>query len=478
MNKNTKLVVDFAKVTKVKDAVHDMQRNDNVSPREVINAFEDMLNSMSESAAESDEDIANRILDSFKDDKSASNEVIRKAVEDAMAKRDNAKKVVDMKNDPEVAKKFADCILNGIEHGNGLKLENAMKSAFGNDISTLVFPTQVEVAIRRAWERSERVLAIFNRTQRESIPYTAQAYTDNDVLARIQTNPTSEKTDQHLVVNYITLAFDYLYKKQTLRRGDLNKARRAGTEVALVAEIFAELTQQVVNGIVSAALITGASGAAGQFIEPIARTTSDIWVNVSTQAGVNPTIGEIRTAADKVITDGNKYIICSSAIKTVLETLASNTTGLLYMPTETLLAQAGCQGIITNEIMGNAVIILAQDAYTIGDFELETFRWERYSFNDECLMAEMYTTGKMRDVAGAAIVLPQAIVITITSGTLAVGTGTIANGTYRFVSGGVSESIAISSGAGTATLIADGTYRVVSNGIGVDNVAVLSLIPA
>ena len=90
----------------------------------------------------------------------------------------------------------------------------------------------------------------------------------------------------------------------------------------------------------------------------------------------------------------------------------------------------------------------------------------------------MYTTGKMRDVAGAAIVLPQAIAITISSGTLTVGTGSIANGTYRFVSGGVSEAIAISSGAGTATLIADGTYRVVSNGIGVDNVAVLSLIPA
>ena len=477
MNKNTKLVVDFAKMQKVKDAIHDMQRNENVSPREVINAFEDALNSMQEVATESDEDIANRILDSFKDDKSASNEVIRKAVEDAMAKRDNAKKVVDMKNDPEVAKKFADCILNGIEHGNGLKLENAMKSAFGNDISTLVFPTQVEVAIRRAWERSERVLAIFNRTQRESIPYTAQAYTDNDVLARIQTNPTSEKTDQHLVVNYITLAFDYLYKKQTLRRADLNKARRAGTEVALVAEIFAELTQQVVNGIVSSALITGASGAAGQFIEPIARTTSDIWVNVSTQAGVNPTIGEIRTAADKVITDGNKYIICSSAMKTVLETLASNTTGLVYMPTETLLAQAGCQGIITNEIMGNAVIILAQDAYTIGDFEMETFRWDRYSFNDECFMAEMYTTGRMRQPAGGAIVLPQAIEISISAGALTVTTGTIANGTYRFVCG-VSEEIVISSGAGTATAIADGTYRVVSNGVGVDNVAVLSLIPA
>ena len=476
MKENKMLVADFAKLKEAKDAISKMRRGTEINATDLLNVFEDTINSFEERAVESDEDVINRVLDQFKDGK-AGNEVINKAIENELAKREQARKVVDMKNDPEVAKKFANCILNGIEKGGNLNLDAAIKQSFGNDIATLVFPQQVETAIRRAWERSERILNIFNRTQRDAIPYTPQAYTDNDVLARIQTNPTSEKTDQHLVVNYITLAYDYLYKKQALRRGDLNKARRAGTEVALVAEI-GELTQQVINGIVSAALITGASGAAGQFIEPIARTTSDIWVNVSTQAGVNPTIVEIRTAADKVITNGNKYIICSSAMKTVLETLASNTTGLAYMPTETLLAQAGCQGIITNEIMGNAVIILAQDAYTIGDFEMETFRWERYSFNDECLMAEMYTTGKMRDVAGAAIVLPQAIVITITSGTLAVGTGTIANGTYRFVSGGVSEAIAISSGAGTATLIADGTYRVVSNGIGVDNVAVLSLIPA
>ena len=477
MKENKMLVADFNKLNDAKNALTKMRRGEAVNANDLLNVIEDALNSFEERAIESDEEVVNRVLDQFKDGK-AGNEVINKAIENELAKREQARKVVDMKNDPEVAKKFADCILNGIEKGGNLKLDAAIKQSFGNDIATLVFPQQVETAIRRAWERSERILNIFNRTQRDAIPYTPQAYTDNDVLARIQTNPTSEKTDQHLVVNYITLAYDYLYKKQALRRGDLNKARRAGTEVALVAEIFGELTQQVINGIVSAALITGASGAAGQFIEPIARTTSDIWVNVSTQAGVNPTIVEIRTAADKVITNGNKYIICSSAMKTVLETLASNTTGLAYMPTETLLAQAGCQGIITNEIMGNAVIILAQDAYTIGDFEMETFRWERYSFNDECFMAEMYTTGKMRDVAGAAIVLPQAIVITITSGTLAVGTGTIANGTYRFVSGGVSEAIAISSGAGTATLIADGTYHVVSNGIGVDNVAVLSLIPA
>ena len=478
MKENKMLVADFAKLKEAKDAISKMRRGTEINATDLLNVFEDTINSFEERAIESDEEVVNRVLDQFKDGK-AGNEVINKAIENELAKREQARKVVDMKNDPEVAKKFANCILNGIEKGGNLKLDAAMKQSFGNDIATLVFPQQVETAIRRAWERSERILNIFNRTQRDAIPYTEQDYTDNDVLARIQSNPLVEKTDQHLEVKYILLAYDFFYKKQTIRRVDLAKARRNGTEVALVAELFAELTQQVINGIVTAALITGASTNAGQFIEPIARTTTDVFVNVSTQASVNPTIAEVRAAADAVITDGNKFLLCSSATKTVLETLAAgHTTGLTYMPTDILLSQVGCADVITNEALGNAVIILAEGAYTIGDFEMETFRWERYSFNDECIMSEMLTTGKMRDVRGAAIVLPQAIVLTITSGTIAVGTGTIANGTYRFISGGVSEDIAISSGVGSATRIADGTYRVVSNGIGVDGVARLSLIPA
>lgn len=476
MKQNKIYTADFAKMQEAKNALNKMRRDENIKVNDILNTMEDMMNSFEETAIESDEQVVNRVLDSMKNGEAS--EVINKAIENELAKREQARKVVDMKNDPEVAKKFANCVLDSIEAGNGIKMVDAMKQTFSNDIAALVFPIEVETAIRRAWEKSDRILNIFNRTQRAAIPYTPQAYTDNDVLARIQTNPSVEKTDQHLDINYISLSFDYMYKKQSIRRADLNRARQAGTEVALVAEIFAELTQQVINGIVASALITGASGLAGQFIDPIARTTSDLWVTVGTQAGVNPTVAEVRALADKVITDGNKWLLCSSAVKTTLETLtAGHTTGLTYMPTDTLLAQCGCSGIITNETLGNAVIILAEGAYTIGDFEMETFRWERYSFNAEGLMAEMFTTGKMRDPKGASILLPQAISITLSFGTLTVSTGTLADGTYRFVWGGKSEDIAISSGAGTSTApIPNGTYRVISNGIGVDNVAVLSLI--
>ena len=199
MKENKMLVADFTKLNDAKNALTKMRRGEAVNANDLLNVIEDTLNSFEERAIESDEDVVNRVLDQFKDGK-AGNEVINKAIENELAKREQARKVVDMKNDPEVAKKFANCILNGIEKGGNLKLDAAIKQSFGNDIATLVFPQQVETAIRRAWERSERILNIFNRTQRDAIPYTEQDYTDNDVLARIQSNPLVEKTDQHLEV--------------------------------------------------------------------------------------------------------------------------------------------------------------------------------------------------------------------------------------------------------------------------------------
>ena len=154
MKENKMLVADFAKLKEAKDAISKMRRGTEINATDLLNVFEDTINSFEERAVESDEDVINRVLDQFKDGK-AGNEVINKAIETELAKREQARKVVDMKNDPEVEKKFANCILNGIEKGGNLRLDAAIKQSFGNDIATLVFPQQVETAIRRAWERSE-----------------------------------------------------------------------------------------------------------------------------------------------------------------------------------------------------------------------------------------------------------------------------------------------------------------------------------
>ena len=113
--------------------------------------------------------------------------------------------------------------------------------------------------------------------------------------------------------------------------------RNAGTEVATLAELYGEMTQQLANMIARCALLTGAVKDGVVFMTPIARTTSDTFVNVSTMAGVTPTVLEVRLAADEVDTDTRKVALMHTKVKTALATLAANTTGRTFMPEDELL---------------------------------------------------------------------------------------------------------------------------------------------
>lgn len=449
-------------INKAKKEIKDLQRSENPNFDKALYAIEDLLDSVKveEIANESNDEICARISNEMK---SSNAESIAKAVEDAFAKRANAQAIVDTKNDATYAKNFTNAVLTNIERGESINLENALKRV-DNAISTFVFPTEVETAIRRTWEDHSEILSWFKQTQRASIPYTVQDQQANDVLARIQSAPDVEKTEQNLTISYVTLTYDYFYKLNYINKKDIMLARQFGTESALVAEIFAELTEQVITGVVVAALLTGASKGGSTFITSIARTTGDSWVNVYTASGANPTITEVRIASDAII-KGEVVLICNKANKTALETLESGqTTGLVYMDENTMLAQCGVQKVITTELVGNCIILLARDAYALGNFGMESQRFEKITFNKDGLIAEMLCGGNMVELKGASVILPPSIVIKITSGTIAVTTGTIADDTYNFTIGNISESIAISSGAGTATTIPDGTYRVITRG--------------
>lgn len=409
------------------------------------------------------------------------NEVINKIVENELAKRAVATpKPVDTANDPEIAKKFANCILDAVINGKQGKVIDAMKLVVSNDVSGLRFPIEVETEIRRAWTRNERILALFNRTVRSQIPYTAQEDTDNDVLAHIQTNPNVEKLNQDLQLQYVELKHRYIYKKQRLTKDQIADMRNAGTEVASLAELYAEMTQQLINAVVRCALLTGASNDAGTFMTPIARITSDTFVTVGTMAGVTPTVLEVRTGADEVIADGRRKVaLMHSKVKTALATLAPNTTGRTLMPEDELLAELGVDEIIPNNILGNAVIVMIEGAYSIGNFGTENYRWQELGYNNEYLMVEVRTCGDMIIPKGAFVLLPPQVSITIASGVVTVTAGTLADGVYRMLTNAMSENITLSSGSGSSTLpLPDGTYRVISDGsVNTDGSVNVTLMP-
>lgn len=453
MKKN---VINAQKLAQVKEAFNDACRGGSFSKEDAMKTIGGFLDSITEEDGESAEEAESRMKDEMK-----------KVVIDSINDRLSAQATKNASN-PELAKKFANNILDAVIDGKKGKVVDAMK-LITNDVSGLEFPKEIETEIRKAWTRSERILAIFNRTVRASIPYTNQEDTDNDVLAHIQANPTIEKVEQTLKVQYVNLVHRYFYKKQKLTRDQIADMRNAGTEVATIAEIYRELTQQVINGIVRSALITGASNDAGVFMHSIARKSSDTFVTVSTMASTTPTVTEVRTAADDVITDSRKIALMSSKVKTALATLAPNTTGRTFMPEEELLSELGVDEIITNNVMQNCVIILSEgDAYAIGNFGQESLRWSEYGYNAEFLMVEERTCGEMYKPRGASVILPPAITLTIAAGTpntVTVTVGSLADGDYRMVaSNSVAEKITLSSNAGTSSLLPVGTYRVISDG--------------
>ena len=470
------IVADKEKFREENNKLNDLLiNNKEVDGFTAMNQIRKVLATFEEKEIEDREDFVASI------NKGECNEVINKIVENELAKRAVANaKPIDMANDPEIAKKFANCILDAVINGKQGKVIDAMKLVVSNDVSGLRFPTEVETEIRRAWTRSERILALFNRTVRAQIPYTAQEDTDNDVLAHIQANPNVEKLNQDLQLQYVELKHRYIYKKQRLTKDQIADMRNAGTEVASLAEFYAEMTQQLVNVVVRCALLTGASNDAGVFMTPIARTTSDTFVTVSTMAGVTPTVLEVRTSADDVIADGRRKVaLMHTKVKTALATLAANTTGRTFMPEGELLAELGVDEIITNNILGNAVIIMVEGAYAIGNFGTENYRWQELGYNNEYLMVEVRTCGEMIVPRGAAVLLPPQISITIASGVVTVTTGTLADGDYRMMANAMSENITLASGSGSSTLpLPDGTYRVISDGsVNADGSVNVTLMP-
>ena len=470
------IVADKEKFREENNKLNDLLiNNKDVDGFAAVNQIRKVLATFEEKEIEDKSDIIDSI------NKGECNEGINKLIENELAKRAvTIPKPVDTANDPEIAKKFANNILDALINGKQGKVVDAMKLVVSDDVSGLRFPTEVETEIKRAWTRSERILALFNRTVRAQIPYTAQEDTDNDVLAHIQQSPDVEKLNQNLQLQYIELKHRYIYKKQRLTKEQIAEMRNAGTEVATLAELYGEMTQQLANMIVRCALLTGAVKDGVVFMTPIARTTTDLFVNVSTMAGVTPTVLEVRTGADEVISDTRKVALMHTKVKTALATLAANTTGRTFMPESELLAELGVDEIITNNILGNAVIILsAEDAYAIGRFGTENYRWQELGYNNEYLMVEALTCGSMIKPKGAAVVLPPQVSITIASGVVTVTTGTLTDGVYRMLTNAMSENITLASGSGSSTLpLPDGTYRVISDGsVNADGSVNVTLMP-
>lgn len=376
------------------------------------------------------------ILETLKDDTNFLN-----AIEKSMEKMKTAS-IRETKIDE---KAFANKILTGIENGR-----------FENSIETIEFPTSTEIAIKRSWENNQDVLKYFRRTVRTAVPYTDQAQNAKAVSANVQIGDL-DKEEQALVISYSVIPGDFIYKYQKVDKKDIMEARNAGTEIELVNEIFAELVQQVINRLVYGILQIGAIRKGVQFVKPISQRAS-----VYTAQALN--LAGLRLAVSQTVGNDKILFINPTDYNTITVNGAAGA-NFAFLTKQELITLLGISDVVVLKYIDKPIIYENQ-SYFLRMNTMETFRNFIMAKNKEELLAEVFCGGDLPLSANATIYNYVAITITVTLGVVAVTAGTIADGTYKFTDGNVTENAAISTLAGVFTTIPNGTYTATLQSVG------------
>ena len=363
------------------------------------------------------------------------------AIEKSMEKMKTAS-IRDTKIDE---KAFANKILTGIENGR-----------FENSIDTIEFPTSTEIAIKRSWEDNQDVLKYFRRTVRTAVPYTDQAQNAKNVSANVQIGDL-DKEEQALVISYSVIPGDFIYKYQKVDKKDIMEARNAGTEIELVNEIFAELVQQVINRLVYGILEIGAIRKGVQFVKPISQRAS-----VYTAQALN--LAGLRLAVSQTV-GNDKILFINPTDYNTITTNGAAGANFAFLTKQELITLLGVSDVVVLKYISKPIIYENQ-SYFLRMNTMETFRNFIMAKNKEELLAEVFCGGDLPLSANATIYNYVAITITVTLGVVAVTTGTIADGTYKFTDGSVTENATIGTLAGVFTVIPNGTYIATLQSVG------------
>ena len=376
------------------------------------------------------------LLATLKDDANFLN-----AIEKSMEKM----KTASIRENRVDEKAFANKILTGIENGR-----------FENSIETIDFPTSTEIAIKRSWEDNQDVLKYFRRTVRTAVPYTDQAQNAKNVSANVQIGDL-DKEEQDLEIRYAVIQGDFINKYQKVDKKDIMEARNAGTEIELVNEIFAELVQQVINRLVYGILQIGAIRKGVQFVKPISQRAATYTAQALNLAG-------LRLAVSQTVGNDKILFINPTDYNTITVNGAAGA-NFAFLTKQELITLLGISDVVVLKYIDKPIVYENQ-SYFLRMNTMETFRNFIMAKNKEELLAEVFCGGDLPLSANATIYNYVPITITVTLGVVAVTTGTIADGTYKFTDGSVTENAAIATLAGTFTVIPNGTYIATLQSVG------------
>ncbi len=331
----------------------------------------------------------------------------------------SAKSVKD-KFTPTLCKTIANAIFNahdlrsvkdaieGICKENGIELRTKKDS-----VSGLTFAEVIDYALQLKQENNDEIFDALYKTARGKFFYGELDPTNAKHIAKQWTKGSEqEKQEQELALNGKSLSTAYIYKMQSLAHEDLDDAREAGQEAALLRDIREELMRAVKGLAVRAILVGDAYNGDGSKVtvfETIGTvTTTNLFTTVVNPAVANTvTLADVRKAAAKVKTR-RKWLVLTEDVKLQLATRLYAAGGTEFFFTdEELAAQLGVDRVIAKDFIGEVeglhAIIFDPDEYWVKEKNVIDTAFPEFRNNRQGYIYEINMGGAIHGLQSTAV---------------------------------------------------------------------------
>ena len=368
-----------------------------------ITELKDQFDELAAKYAQQDEQIAERV---------------QKLRNELMAQLNASTKNVKDQFTPEVRK----AITNAIHDNKGVRAISdavfAICDKYGievrktkNNVSGLSFAEVIDYALQLKQENNDEIFDALYKTNRSKFFYSELDPTAAKNIAK-QWSKSSEtsKAEQELALDGKAISTAYIYKLQALAQEDLDDAREADQEDALLRDIRAEL-MRAVKGLAVRAMMVGdaynPSGSKVTVFETIGtKTASDLFTTV-----INPTVAntvthaDVRKAASKVKTE-KKWAVMSSDLKLALSARPSGADSYFFTDDE-LAAQLGVDRVIERDFIaeetGLHVVIFDPNEYWVKEKNVIDTAFPEYRDNRQGYIYEINMGGAIHGLESTAI---------------------------------------------------------------------------
>lgn len=323
---------------------------------------------------------------------------------------------------PEVKKAIANAILDarfGVKNTlaaiEEICVKNGIEIRKKNDVSGLTYAEIIDYALELKQENNDEIFDALYKTNRSKFFYGELDPTNpNHIAKQWSKSSETQKAEQQLALEGKAITTAYIYKLQSLAHEDLDDAREAGQEAALLRDVRDEL-MRAVKGLAVRAIMVGdaynPNGSQVTVFETIGnKTTADLFTAIVNPATADTvTLADVRATASKVKT-ARKWAVMTPELKLALATRLYAEGGTEFFFTdEELAAQLGVDKVIEKDFIGDVeglhVIVFDPSEYWVKEKNVIDTPFPEYRDNRQGYIYEINMGGAIHGLESTAILI-------------------------------------------------------------------------